>query len=211
MIINVSGDITLADANDAASYVQNLAGEEVNIIFSRLMTAGTLIRSVMPCTACCSTSSAFLSASGMVVRLSTISRSLSLGMTKNLAGEEVNIIFGAMYDAAKSDSCTITVIATGLEEYFQALLLHGASDVYRLLDALYRSRHRLPSGLLDTLMLVDRSTFQTAKRGRLLTGAALGGGIYLLMFILNLPVALKLLLGAAGSGGIFPNRSVQIP
>ena len=32
-------------------------------------------------TACCSTSSAFFSASGMVVRLSTISRSLSLGMT----------------------------------------------------------------------------------------------------------------------------------
>ena len=33
VIINVSGDITLADASDAASYVQNLAGEEVNIIF----------------------------------------------------------------------------------------------------------------------------------------------------------------------------------
>ena len=56
VIINVSGDITLADANDAASYVQNLAGDEVNIIF------------------------------------------------------------GAMYDAAKADSCTITVIATGLED-----------------------------------------------------------------------------------------------
>lgn len=56
VIINVSGDITLADASDAASYVQNLAGEEVNIIF------------------------------------------------------------GAMYDATKSDSCTITVIATGLVE-----------------------------------------------------------------------------------------------
>ena len=56
VIINVSGDITLADANDAVSYVQNLAGEEVNIIF------------------------------------------------------------GAMYDASKSDTCSITVIATGLEE-----------------------------------------------------------------------------------------------
>ncbi len=56
VIINVSGDITLADANDAVSYVQNLAGEEVNIIF------------------------------------------------------------GAMYDESKSDSCSITVIATGLEE-----------------------------------------------------------------------------------------------
>lgn len=56
VIINISGDISLADANDAASYVQELAGEEVNIIF------------------------------------------------------------GAMYDEAKSDSCAITVIATGLED-----------------------------------------------------------------------------------------------
>ncbi len=56
VIINVSGDITLADANDAASYVQELTGDEVNIIF------------------------------------------------------------GAMYDETKTDSCTITVIATGLDE-----------------------------------------------------------------------------------------------
>ena len=56
VIINVSGDITLADASDAASYVQDIAGEDVNIIF------------------------------------------------------------GAMYDSSKSDSCTITVIATGLEQ-----------------------------------------------------------------------------------------------
>ncbi len=56
VIINVSGDITLADASDAASYVQELAGDDVNIIF------------------------------------------------------------GAMYDESLTDACTITVIATGLEE-----------------------------------------------------------------------------------------------
>ncbi len=56
VIINVSGDITLADASDAASYVQELAGDDVNIIF------------------------------------------------------------GAMYDESKSDSCIVTVIATGLED-----------------------------------------------------------------------------------------------
>ena len=56
VIINVSGDITLSDASDAVSYVQDMAGEEVNIIF------------------------------------------------------------GAMYDDTKSDSCVITVIATGLED-----------------------------------------------------------------------------------------------
>ncbi len=55
VIINVSGDITLADASDAVGYVQELAGDEVNIIF------------------------------------------------------------GAMYDESKSDTCSITVIATGLE------------------------------------------------------------------------------------------------
>ncbi|MDR0964353.1 MAG: cell division protein FtsZ [Clostridium sp.] len=67
VIINVSGDITLADANDAASFVQELAGPDVNIIF------------------------------------------------------------GAMYDASKSDSCTITVIATGLEDIKSSMnrLAHG--------------------------------------------------------------------------------------
>ena len=43
--------------------------------------AGKLIRSVIPCTACCNTSSAFFNASGIVVRLSTISNNLSFGMT----------------------------------------------------------------------------------------------------------------------------------
>lgn len=74
VIINVSGDITLADASDAASYVQNLAGEEVNIIF------------------------------------------------------------GAMYDATKSDSCTITVIATGLVEDTASNAVQsrlGAGTAYR--------------------------------------------------------------------------------
>ena len=52
--INISGDITLMDASDAAEYVQDLAGEDANIIF------------------------------------------------------------GAMYDDSKSDEATITVIATGL-------------------------------------------------------------------------------------------------
>ncbi len=33
VIINVSGDISLMDANDAASYVQDLAGDNANIIF----------------------------------------------------------------------------------------------------------------------------------------------------------------------------------
>ena len=54
VIINISGDISLIEANDAASYVQELAGDDANIIF------------------------------------------------------------GAMYDDSKADEATITVIATGL-------------------------------------------------------------------------------------------------
>ena len=48
---------------------------------SRLISAGRLIRSVIPCTACCNTSSAFFNASGMVVLRSTISSNLSFGIT----------------------------------------------------------------------------------------------------------------------------------
>lgn len=36
MIINVSGDITLMDASDAAEFVQELAGEDANIIFGAM-------------------------------------------------------------------------------------------------------------------------------------------------------------------------------
>ncbi len=36
VIINVSGDISLIEANDAASYVQELAGESANIIFGAM-------------------------------------------------------------------------------------------------------------------------------------------------------------------------------
>ena len=56
VILNVSGDISIFDANDAASYVQELTGEDVNVIF------------------------------------------------------------GAKYDESMTDSCTITVIATGLDQ-----------------------------------------------------------------------------------------------
>ncbi|MCD7735904.1 MAG: cell division protein FtsZ [Lachnospiraceae bacterium] len=56
VIINISGDISLIDANDAASYVQEMTGDDTNIIF------------------------------------------------------------GAMYDDTYADECSITVIATGLED-----------------------------------------------------------------------------------------------
>ena len=34
---------------------------------------------------------------------------------RELTGDDVNVIFGAMYDSSKTDECTVTVIATGLD------------------------------------------------------------------------------------------------
>ena len=68
VIINISGDISLMDANDAASYVQDLAGEDANIIF------------------------------------------------------------GAMYDDTYTDEASITVIATGLDEKSSTKVLPKSSS-----------------------------------------------------------------------------------
>ena len=65
VIINISGDISLMDANDAASYVQEMAGENANIIF------------------------------------------------------------GAVYDDTYADEATITVIATGIEDQTKEKKLTG--------------------------------------------------------------------------------------
>lgn len=91
VILNVSGDISLPDASDAADFVQSLTGEDVNIIF------------------------------------------------------------GAMYDESKTDSCTVTVIATGLEEENPAVpqSRFGTSSMYRQQNA------HLGSGGLKGLNVVQ--------------------------------------------------------
>ena len=43
VIINISGDISLMDANDAASYVQDLSGDNANIIFDENMADQAII------------------------------------------------------------------------------------------------------------------------------------------------------------------------
>ena len=82
VIINVSGDITLMDASDAANFVQDLAGENANIIF------------------------------------------------------------GAMYDDSKTDEAVITVIATGLHNVGHI----GSSSLKERLDNKQRMGSILPSG-----------------------------------------------------------------
>ena len=94
---------------------------------SRLIRAGKLIRSVIPWTACCNTSSAFLSASGIVVRLSTISKSLSLGITisvstlsRNLSIPETALIIrclasnlnGLVTTPTVRIPCSLAILAT---------------------------------------------------------------------------------------------------
>lgn len=55
---------------------------------------------------------------------------------------------------------------------------------------------------LYLLMLVNRSTLRTATPGRLIAGAAFGGGSYLLLLISGGAVWLRLILGAAGAFGM---------
>lgn len=66
---------------------------------------------------------------------------------------------------------------------------------------------------LYILMLVNRSTLRTATPGRLLAGAALGSGGYLLLLFIGGPVLFKLLLGTAGALGMllisFPVRGFR--
>lgn len=80
VIINISGDISLIEANEAASYVQELAGDEANIIF------------------------------------------------------------GAMFDETAQDEATITVIATGLDA-------HGAnSPVNKAMAGFNSYKPKAPAG-----------------------------------------------------------------
>ena len=100
VIKNISGDITLADATDAASYEQELAGDDVNIIF------------------------------------------------------------GAMYDESKSDSCTITVIATGLEDKANSVVQNrlGGGVAFR-----QPASHMTPSSLKGMNI---QSTAPTTSQGQ---------------------------------------------
>ena len=77
---------------------------------SRLIKAGRLIKSVIPCTACCNTSSAFFNASGIVVLRSTISSNLSLGMTISVSTFSFNFSIPAL-------AFTIRVLASNLNGF----------------------------------------------------------------------------------------------
>ena len=52
----------------------------------------------------------------------------AVGYVQELAGEDANIIFGAMYDENMQDEAVITVIATGLDESISAGVLQGYKE-----------------------------------------------------------------------------------
>ncbi|MCI8268363.1 MAG: cell division protein FtsZ [Lachnospiraceae bacterium] len=83
VIINISGDISLIEANEAASYVQELAGDDANIIF------------------------------------------------------------GAMYDENAQDEASITVIATGLDGHS----VNAASSVNKAMAGFNNYKPKMPGGM----------------------------------------------------------------
>ena len=111
VIINISGDITLMDASDAAEYVQELAGENANIIF------------------------------------------------------------GAMYDDSRSDEATITVIATGLHN------VGGSSSKLKArLEGQQKVGSILPSGdMVSGRTQIDPEQRRAAARPSGVTSRPTGG------------------------------------
>ena len=79
---------------------------------------------------------------------------------QELAGDDVNIIFGAMYDESKSDSCTITVIATGLEDKANSVVQNrlGGGVAFR-----QPASHMTPSSLKGMNI---QSTAPTTSQGQ---------------------------------------------
>ena len=53
--------------------------------------------------------------------ISLMDGSIAADYIRNLAGDDANIIFGAMYDETMSDACNVTVIATGIEDKNNAI------------------------------------------------------------------------------------------
>lgn len=96
VIINISGDISLIEANEAASYVQELAGDDANIIF------------------------------------------------------------GAMYDENAQDEATITVIATGLDA-------HANTPVNKAMAEFGNFKPKMPSGLNLNTQSVGRTAAAEAS------------------------------------------------
>ena len=103
VIVNVSGDIGLADASDATDYV------------------------------------------------------------RQLAGENANIIFGAVYDEARTDSCNITVIATGIDDKAAAKAQMAAVQAAQAAVQAARTT-ATPSAPAQTVLPTGNFTTLTAAR-----------------------------------------------
>ena len=54
---------------------------------------------------------------------------------RQLAGDDVNVIFGAMYDESKTDTCTVTVIATGIDDKNKGAAPKAAAPVQQTVNS----------------------------------------------------------------------------
>ncbi|MGX8688861.1 MAG: cell division protein FtsZ [bacterium] len=82
--------------------------------------------------------------------ISLTDASEAVGYIQEQAGEEVNIIFGAMYDESNTDGCDITVIATGIGQkttdipVYSGSTSHSAAPVQNRGD--YTNKSARPAG-----------------------------------------------------------------
>ncbi len=62
--------------------------------------------------------------------ISLTDASEAVGYIQEQAGEDVNIIFGSMYDESNTDACNITVIATGIGQKTTDIPVYSGSNSY---------------------------------------------------------------------------------
>ena len=102
VIVNISGDISLMDANDAVNFVQDMTGEDTNIIF------------------------------------------------------------GAMYDDSHADTCSVTVIATGLDEK----LMESSNSIFKNVATPSPAMRRQPATPVANVHSQYTPNVDTAAMGR---------------------------------------------
>ena len=102
VIVNISGDISLMDANDAVNFVQDMTGEDTNIIF------------------------------------------------------------GAMYDDSHADTCSVTVIATGLDEK----LMESSNSIFKNVATPNPAMRRQPATPVANVHSQYTPNVDTAAMGR---------------------------------------------
>lgn len=116
IILNISGDITLFDANTAAGYIQEICGEDLNVIF------------------------------------------------------------GAKYDETMTDTCVVTVIATGINDGLPVGFSGGFGKKTMFTQPISGSVQRTPAPVQNMNQVVTQPVQQTAPVNTMQQGQAMATG-----------------------------------